>query len=53
MVAQISDAGDTLSYALTDDANGRFVIDAASGAIAVVPVTIICRRPGLGGYGRD
>ncbi len=29
------DAGETLAYALTDDADGRFVIDAASGVVSV------------------
>ena len=31
------DANDTFSYALVDDAQGRFAIDAATGAISVAP----------------
>ncbi|MEZ5931521.1 MAG: putative Ig domain-containing protein [Alphaproteobacteria bacterium] len=36
-----ADAGDVLSYALTDDAGGRFAIDAASGEITVADGTLL------------
>ncbi|MGL4542986.1 MAG: cadherin domain-containing protein, partial [Polymorphobacter sp.] len=35
VVGSDPDAGDTLTYSLTDDAGGRFVIDSASGALTV------------------
>jgi Ca2+-binding RTX toxin-like protein len=35
VVATDPDAGDTLTYALTDDADGRFAIDPATGVITV------------------
>ncbi len=35
------DAGDTLTYALTDDAGGRFAIDPDSGAITVADGTLL------------
>ncbi len=35
VVAADPDAGDTLTYALTDDADGRFAIDPATGVITV------------------
>jgi hypothetical protein len=36
-----SDAGDTLTYALLDDAGGRFTIDPASGAIMVADGSLL------------
>ena len=39
------DAGATLSYSLTNDAGGRFAINATTGAITVANGTLLNYRP--------